>query len=255
MILWLLLLFLLGLCIGSFLNVLIYRLPKNESLFGRSYCDNCKKKLSWLELIPLLSYAFLSGRCKGCKKKIDPVIPLVELTTALFFASLLFKFPILNFDGVILLIYYLFIFSCFIAIFFIDLKKGIIPDKIIYPAIILTLVYSFLNQLVIENILSGMGASLFFLILFLITKGKGMGFGDVKLAFLLGLFLGFPAIVFGLYLAFLTGGISSLILILWGKKKWRGDSIAFGPFLILGAIFAFFFRDLMVLLLSNFLSL
>lgn len=255
MILWLSLFFLLGICVGSFLNVLIYRLPKNESLFGRSHCDNCGKKLSWFELIPLVSYIFLGGRCKKCKKIIDPTIPLVEFITAFFFASLILKFPILNFDGVILLAYYLFIFSCFTVIFFIDQKKGIIPNKIIYPAITLTFVYSFLAQKIIESFLSGISASLFFFAIYFITKGKGMGFGDVKLAFLLGLFLGFPGVVFGLYLAFLTGGISSLILILWGKKKWQGDSIAFGPFLILGAIFAFFFTDRLVSLLSNFLLL
>ncbi|HZQ29666.1 MAG TPA: prepilin peptidase [Patescibacteria group bacterium] len=249
---WVILLFVLGLCVGSFLNVVIYRLPKGESLLGRSYCDNCKKKLSWLELIPLVSYLFLKGRCRSCNKRIDSSIPTVELVTALIFTSLILKFPIISWYG---FLYLLFIFSSFVAIFFIDLKKGIIPDKIVYPAIILTLIYSFFNQTIIENLAAGLASSLFFFLLYIGTRGKGMGFGDVKLALLLGLFLGFPKILFSLYIAFLTGGIYSLILILWRKKRWHGDSVAFGPFLILGAILSFFLGERLVSLLSNYLSL
>lgn len=244
------LIFLLGLCLGSFLNVVIYRLPKGEGFLGRSYCDNCKNKLSWFELIPLFSFIVLKGRCRRCRKNIDPTIPIVELFSALFFTAIFLKFPVVS---SISLVYFLFIFSSFIAILFIDLKNGIIPDKITYPAIFLTLSYSFFNQRFIESLLSAVFASLFFFILYILTRGKGMGFGDVKLVFLLGLFLGFPGIVFSLYIAFLTGAIISLILILWGKKKFRGDSIAFGPFLILGAILTFFFEKQLVSLLSNFL--
>jgi prepilin signal peptidase PulO-like enzyme (type II secretory pathway) len=145
--------------------------------------------------------------------------------------------------------YYLFILSGLIVVFFADIKYGIIPDKIIFPAIVASLLYLFIipNSLFsprgeagMIHILSAIGAFLFFLFLFLITKGRGMGFGDVKLVFLLGLILGFPKIVAAFYIAFLTGAILGCILILWGKKKLTGGTIPFGPFLVLGAIIAMF---------------
>jgi len=250
-----LLLFILGLCFGSFLNVVIYRLPKNKSLFGRSYCDNCKRKLSFFDLIPLLSFVFLKGKCRYCKKKIDPIIPIVELITGILFATTILKFPVFSPSSLLNLIYYLFILSSLVSIFFIDIKNGIIPNKITYPAIFLTFIFVFFDQRIIESFLTAFLTALFFFLLYIFTRRRGMGFGDIKLVFLIGLFLGFLKIIFSLYIAFLTGAFVSLILILWGKKKFSKDSIAFGPFLVLGAIITVFLGDLLVSLLSNFLSL
>jgi prepilin signal peptidase PulO-like enzyme (type II secretory pathway) len=149
-------------------------------------------------------------------------------------------------QSLIPLIYYLFIVSCLIVIFFADLKYGIIPDKIIFPAIIVSGLYLALNfQLLIPHLLSAVGACFFFLLLFLITKGKGMGFGDVKFAFLMGLILGFPNIVVSLYVAFLTGAIVGCILIVWRKKRVFGTSIPFGPFLVLGTLVAIFYGEIL----------
>ena len=150
--------------------------------------------------------------------------------------------------------YYLFIISCLIAIFFADLKYGIIPDKIIFPAIIVSFLYLILNTnyLILPYLLSAFGACFFFLFLFLITKRRGMGFGDVKFAFLMGLILGFPKIVVGLYVAFLTGAIVGCILIAWRKKKLFGTSIPFGPFLAIGVIVAIFYGEILI---QNFLRL
>jgi len=244
--------FIFGLSIGSFLNVIIYRLPQNKNLLGRSYCDNCKRKIFWFDLVPIVSYLFLKGRCRFCKNKIDWQIPIVELSTAFLFVSVFLKFPILTDFK---LWFYLFVVSSLIAIFFIDLRNGMIPDKIIYPVTIIALLFvifsspfSFLNF-----VFSGVISFLFFLIIFLVTHGKGMGFGDVKLATVLGLILGFPKIIISLYLAFLTGGILSLILILWGKKRFKKDTIAFGPFLAFSALLTIFLGDKLVLLLSSFL--
>jgi len=262
---FLFILFIFGLFVGSFLNVLIDRLPKGKSIIkGRSYCDKCKKILKWYDLIPLLSFISLKGRCRYCKAKLSFYYPLVELTTGLMFAITAsfvlnsFEFPIsnfqflinsqfLNFQLLMSLIYYLFIISSLIVIFFADLKYGIIPDKIVFPAIFVSAFYllTMNYQLLTINFLSAVGASLFFLILFLITKGKGMGFGDVKFAFLMGLILGFPNIVVGLYAAFLTGAIVGCILILWQKKRIRGTSIPFGPFLVIGSLTAIFFGDVL----------
>jgi len=245
-----LIIFLFGLAVGSFLNVLIDRLPKDESVIkGRSYCDRCKKPLLWYDLIPLLSFLILKGKCRNCHSPISYFYPTVELITGVIFVFLFIflpqeniKYQISNIKYVISLIYYLFITSSLIIIFFTDLKYGIIPDKIVYPAVLVSLFYLFIihNSLFLIHVMSALGAFLFFLILYLGTKGRGMGFGDVKLVFLLGLFLGWPKVIVAFYIAFLTGAVVGCILILWGKKRLTGGTIAFGPFLVLGAIISLF---------------
>jgi leader peptidase (prepilin peptidase) / N-methyltransferase len=263
--------FILGLFVGSFLNVLADRLPRNETVIkGRSHCEKCKKDLAWYDLIPLLSFIFLKGRCRYCRVRLSYYYPMVEFVTGILFVLTAlfvlespqfqisnFKFQInsqfLNFHLLISLAYYLFIVSSLIVVFFTDLKYGIIPDKIILPAILISFLYLILNAnyLILPYLLSAVGACLFFLLLFLITKGKGMGFGDVKFAFLMGLILGFPNIVISLYIAFLTGAIVGVILVIWRKKKISGASIPFGPFLVLGTLSAIFLGNL---LFQNFLK-
>lgn len=238
--------FVLGLFVGSFLNVLIDRFPKGESVIkGRSHCEKCKKTLRWYDLIPVLSFIFLKGKCRYCGTSLSLYYPMTELTTGVLFAGV-FLFvggQNINFISIIIVIYYLFITSSLIVIFFADLKYGIIPDKIIFPAIFVSLVYLILNTYYLIPILSALGASLFFLLLFLVTRGRGMGFGDVKFAFLMGLILGFPNIVVALYTAFLTGAAVGIILILWRRKRIRGATIPFGPFLVLGTLMSILFGD------------
>ncbi len=247
-------LFFFGLVVGSFLNVLIDRLPRDEQIFkGRSYCESCKYKLSFSDLIPVLSFVLLQGKCRYCHSPLSYYYPIVEITTGLLF--------VLSFVYLqqFFIVYYLFLISFLIVIFFTDLKYGIIPDKILFPAIIISFLFfvftseeSWLRRLSLPpsevggRLLAGAGAFLFFLFLFLVTKGRGMGFGDVKYVILMGLVLGFPNIVVGLYIAFLTGAIVSIILVLWGKKKLRGSTIPFGPFLVFGTIAAMFFGDLLL---------
>lgn len=258
-------LFILGLFVGSFLNVLVDRIPKGEfHIKGRSRCDKCKKTIKWHDLIPLLSFVFLKGKCRYCNTSLSFYYSIIELTTGILF--LLTAFFILNdsqflplrqgFEGqaisnfqlLIPLIYYLFIISSLIVIFFADLKYGIIPDAILLPSVAVSLLYLFINHnsLIPNHIAAGIGASVFFLLLFLVTQGKGMGFGDVKLVFLMGLILGFPNIVVGLYIAFLTGAVVGCILIIWRKKRLFGTSIPFGPFLVIGTLAAIFFGDSLV---------
>lgn len=239
-------LFILGLSIGSFLNVLIDRLPRRESILGRSYCEFCKKTLSWKDLIPALSFIYLRGKCRYCKAKLSYQYPIVEFITGLLFVLTIYYLPYTNFSTNYLVssIYYLTIVSSLIVIFFSDLKYGIIPDKIIFPAVLVSLVYLFIihNSLFIIHIASAIGAFLFFLFIYLITRGRGMGLGDVKLSFLIGLVLGFPGTIFALYIAFLTGGFIGIILILWKKKKLK-YAIPFGPFLVIGCGVSLFFQD------------
>ena len=272
--------FLLGLAVGSFLNVLIDRLPKEENvLVGRSYCDHCRHQLVWYDLIPLLSFVLLAGRCRYCQKKISWQNPLVELVTGGFFVLVVFRIlGDLGGSGIsVTSICYLpagkagllFVICSLIVIFFADLKYGIIPDRIVFPAIVLTSLFHFagvfllrptirgvpsghlgggtspiLNSQfsILNYLLAGLVASGFFGLLVVLTKGRGMGLGDVKLAFLMGLVLGLPRIIVALYFAFLTGALVSAILILSKKKKF-GQTVPFGPFLVGGTIFALFYGN------------
>lgn len=265
---FLLTLFFIGLCVGSFLNVLIDRLSLEKNpLKGRSYCDNCKKTLKWFDMIPVLSFLILGGKCRFCKKKISFYYPVVEIITGLMFGiTYLITSSNLAIDlnppFIINYLFLIFIFSSLIVIFFSDLKYGIIPDIVLFPATLLTLIYntssnmfhfssiyhlSFLNM-----VSSGIAGFAFFLALNIFTKGKGMGFGDVKLAFFMGVFLGFPRIISAFYVAFLTGAIIGIILILWKKKKLKGTTIPFGPFLVLGTILSFFWGEKILGIFLNF---
>lgn len=244
--------FVFGLIVGSFLNCLIYRIEKGESfLKGRSYCPNCKHVLNWQDLIPVFSFLILKGKCRYCQKPISWQYPLVETTTGILFVMILWFstlqgqsfFP----QGLSLNLLYYLIITCFLIIIFVyDLKHYIIPDRVIYPAIAIALIFSFQflisNQFLIFNqlILSAFGAAAFFLLIVLISKGRWMGIGDIKLAFLMGLFLGFPNILVALFLAFFTGAVVGLILIVLQRKNLKSE-IPFGPFLVTGTILAIFF--------------
>ena len=168
----------LGLCVGSFLNVLADRLPREESVVkGRSHCEKCKKTLHWHDLIPLVSFISLKGECRYCHARLSFYYPIVEITTGVLFVITTifvfnnFQFLIFNFQLLISLIYYLFIVSSLIVIFFADLKYEIIPDKIVFPAIVVSALYLIVNTqyAMLPYLLSALGAGLFFLFLFLIT--------------------------------------------------------------------------------------
>jgi leader peptidase (prepilin peptidase)/N-methyltransferase len=229
--------FIFGLCVGSFLNVLIYRLPRFLSpLEGRSYCPKCKKKILWHDNIPLLSFILLKGKCRFCRSPISFQYPLVEFITGVLFVLVVIFLPpkqdywvigLLD-DWIIGLLVYWVIISALVVIFFTDLLHQIIPDQVVYPAILISLLYAI--RYTPYAIPASLGAGTLFLLLNLVTRGKGMGLGDVKLAGLMGLVLGFPKIVIALYLAFLTGALVGVILILLGRKRF-GEHLAFGPFL------------------------
>jgi leader peptidase (prepilin peptidase)/N-methyltransferase len=246
--------FIFGLAIGSFLNCVIYRLQKDEEfLVKRSYCPDCKKILNWPDLIPLLSYLYLRGKCRHCQAKISLQYPLVELTTGFLFVFVLFflsqEMPIrqINAMAFILRIYYLVITALLIIIFVSDLKYYIIPDKIIYPATGIALLYNIWSLVIghwsfkefLNPIFSAIFASAFFIAIILISKGRWLGWGDVKLAFFMGLLLGFPNILIALFLAFLFGAIIGVGLIIAGRKTLKSE-VPFGPFLVTGTFMALF---------------
>jgi prepilin signal peptidase PulO-like enzyme (type II secretory pathway) len=232
--------FLFGLCIGSFLNCFVYRLEQDKTMSGRSFCPNCKHTLSFFDLFPVFSFLFLNAKCRYCHKKISWQYPLVEIATGLIFLLIFYakggQAFSWNFLNIIFLFY---IFSVLIIIFIYDLKHYLIPDKVLFPAIIISLLYNLINwQNILNVLLAVVIASGFFLTIFLISRGKWMGFGDVKLAILMGLLLGFPSIIVALFLAFFLGAIIGLTLMILDKKGLKSE-IPFGPFLITGTFLAF----------------
>lgn len=232
--------FLFGLVFGSFANVLIDRGDDISVLTDRSHCDFCKKTLLWHELIPILSYVLLGGRCSSCKKKLSIQYPLVEFIMGVAFV-LVFSF--LHLTSYIFLVFYLMLTFSFVVLFIEDLKYFILPDSMIVLSILCIGAIFLLSPInPLPYLFSAIGAGGFFYCLWHITKGKGMGFGDVKLAFVMGLFLGYPKIIVALYIAFLTGALYGVILIL-GKKKSLKSAVAFGPFLLLGLAASAYFGD------------
>ena len=232
--------FLFGLAVGSFLNCIIYRLEEGESfLRGRSFCPHCGHILSFGDLIPVLSFLILKGKCRYCSQKISWQYPLVEISTGLLFISLL------NLTQVRPVYFYLLLMGCFLIIIFVyDLKYYIIPDKIIYPAIVIAFLYTLRDpaSLMKPGLTAAFLASAFFLIIVILSRGKWMGIGDIKLAFLIGLILGWPKILPALFLAFLIGAIIGIGLIVAGKKTLKSE-VPFGPFLVIGTFIAIFFGD------------
>jgi len=235
--------FLFGLAVGSFLNSIIYRLQTGENfLFTRSHCPYCKHILNWQDLIPLFSFLILKEKCRYCQQKISWQYPLVEIATAILF---LVGFNPQNF---LFSIFYFLIASLLIIIFVYDLKHYIIPDKVIYPAIFIVGIWYLVSGIffhfytkyyILNTLYSAFGAAIFFLVIVLISSGKWMGSGDVKLALFMGLFLGFPNILVALFSAFLLGAIIGLGLIIAGKKTLKSE-VPFGPFLVSGTFIALF---------------
>lgn len=241
---WLLMIFIFifGLIAGSFLNCLIYRLETGQRMTKRSFCPHCKHKLSWQDLIPLLSFLLLKGKCRYCKKRISLQYPLVEASTGILFLTIFWRF---NFNLSLDFAFWIFISCVLVLIFVYDIKHYIIPDKVIFPAIALTFLYKLFSDfhfLIYNLLFSALFAFLFFLTIILISRGKWMGFGDAKMAFFMGLLLGFPKILISLFFAFFIGGIIGIILLLSKKKKLKSE-VPFGPFLTVGTFIAMFFGE------------
>lgn len=283
MILGLSLSFFLGAVLGSFAKAIADRSLGQRSFWGRSYCERCKISLPWYDLLPILSYLFLGGKCRQCRRDISIEYLLVEVGMGLLIGFLFwqqsqnFQFQINTAFLFAELLFKAFFVTILVILFLTDLKKMLIPDRIVIPAIwisiifitIITIIkviflYYTLNQTRIGQlllpphsdffqrhalitaeplfwgILMGILIGGFFWGLIIITKGKGMGGGDVKLGALIGLALGFPLSLVALITAFLSGAILSLLLIFTGKKNFK-SSIPFGPFLVFGSLIALFF--------------
>jgi len=230
------LIFILGLIVGSFSNVCIYRIPRNESIiFPASHCPKCRSNISPKDNIPLLSYILLKGRCRNCKSKISIQYPIVEFLTGLIYLIIYLIYG-LSVQSLI----YIILSSALIIIAFIDLNKQVIPEVISLPGMVIGLILSFFVPY-ISFINSALGVVIGGGIILIIGvagsaifKKEAMGGGDVKLAAMIGAFLGWRYIIISLFLGFFLGALAGIILIL-SKIKSRDDVVPFGPFIVLGS--------------------
>lgn len=240
--------FIFGLFFGSFLDVLIDRIPIGKSvIYGRSVCEFCNHTLAFYDLIPVVSFLFLRGTCRYCHKKLSLQYPLIELVSGFLFVCIYFlEMPMSPLQISIFAIDVL-LASLGLVLTIIDIKHRILPDKLLIVFGALCLLRFVLDNpfLIINRFEVALLSMLPLLLIFLFTKGKGMGFGDVKLIFVLGFLLGFPRILFAYYVAFLTGGVVGVILILRRKKSFHKATIAFGPFLFIGAAVASIWGDIL----------
>ena len=232
--------FVIGLVIGSFSNVCIYRLPRNESLIRPgSHCPQCNTPIKYYDNIPIISYLILKGKCRYCDKKIPIKYPLVELLTGIIYLALYLFY---GFQPITFI--YMVLCSVLIIITFIDLKERIIPDVLSIPFIIVGFLTSFFlrNLTPVESILGILaGGGSLLIIAFVgayLFKKEAMGGGDVKLAAMIGAFLGWQLTLLSLFLGFFLGSLVGIAVLI--KNKRQSDIVPFGPFIAMGTIIAIF---------------
>lgn len=280
--------FIFGLCLGSLSKVIADRSLTTKTFFGRSFCTFCKKKLAWYDLIPIVSYASLRGKCRYCHKRLSLEYPLMELLTGLLGAGIFGKlipsnFLILSWETQLIIALNLLI-SCIvvvvlISVFLTDFKTGYIPDRITQPSLwlvfILLIISSLfkvyllfqslqlsplgkyllppysnyfyrhaldLSQPLFYGALMALSLGLFFYLLIILTKGRGMGGGDLKLGVFLGLAFGFPDSLVVMMLSFVLGSVFGIGLILFGRKRF-GQTLPFGPFMSVAGIICLFWSN------------
>jgi leader peptidase (prepilin peptidase)/N-methyltransferase len=227
------LVFVLGLVFGSFVSAFSWRYPKGISIAkGRSMCPKCHTKISWYDNIPLLSFLILKAKCRHCKNKISLRYPLIELVTAIGFAMI--GYFTLSTGLSLQFVYSILIFLILETIFVIDFENQIIPDSFTFIGILVSVIMMLLigDQQLLSRLFAGLAAASMLLLIHLATRGRGMGLGDVKFAILGGMITGPKLFLIWMFIAFLTGAIVGIILII-GKKKGLKSQIAFGPFLVL----------------------
>jgi len=238
--------FFLGSIWGSFLGVIIERLVWQKGkwrldLISSSHCLHCEKKLAWFDLIPIFSFIILGGKCRYCQKKIGYLPILIEVLSGLLFVGTFLIFGLSAAS-----VFNFFLGSILLIIFLFDIKKQLVPDPLILLLFLLAIIKIIFNLAPVfftlnlwNPLIGGLAALTFFLLLYFITRGKGMGLGDAKLGFVLGLFLGFKLSLFMLWFSFVLGAMLAIPLLLFGLKQ-KSDKIAFAPFLILSFLLIYF---------------
>lgn len=207
---------------------------------GRSYCPKCRQQLKWYELFPLVSFILQWARCRSCKQKIDWQYPLVELAAGILFVlSWNLDFGFWN-----LIQWYL--LSVLIVLFVYDLRYGLVPDKVVLPAIGVALIFNIVVQpslLVVGYLLLAvLVGALFFAVQYLYSKGRWLGSGDIRIGALMGAMLGWPLLVEGLTVSYIIGGAVGVLLLIAGKKRF-GQTLPLGTFLTLGTAIVFLYGE------------
>ena len=254
----LLFIFMIGLSVGSFLTAFTYRVPTGKNISkGRSYCPKCKNTIKWYDNIPLISFLLLKGKCRNCSEKISKRYPMIESVTAFSFVIIaLYSCGCIyqsagngicqyfNIFGTHTAPYLFVVSAIFIAVFVTDFEHQIILDELVFLLFILTffMIILYSPGTVFVRLLSGFIASLFLLLLHLVTRGRGMGLGDVKLALAGGMILGWPLTLVWVGLSFVIGGAIGVLLLLNKRIKF-GKQIAFGPFLVLAFFITLIFGE------------
>ena len=239
------LIFIYGLLIGSFLNVVIYRIPREENIaWPGSHCPGCGHGLKWYDNIPLLSYLLLKGRCRYCKEEISLQYPLVEALNGIIYVLLYIFFYQVKLDFVFLAL----ISSTLLAILVIDLKEQLIPDVLVVIVLISSIIHKALLHFLegipfplTDSLLGLIIAGGLFLLIVFVSRG-GMGGGDVTLIGALGFVLGVRGILMVIFLSFVLGSVISIFL-LAARIKSRKDPIPFGPFIVISFYITLFFGD------------
>ena len=237
--------FLLGLVVGSFLNVLIIRGYREEKPNGRSRCMRCGKILKVRELIPVLSFLAQKGRCRSCGIVLSWQYPLVELATAVLFAFstwyALETSKYLNIEAFVVILASWVIISAAIHIFVTDLRWQIIPNgAVLVLLIVAVILLETRSATIVVDLVSSLIIALFLTALWFFSKGRAIGFGDVKLIFATSLLLGFPSSVVAFLFSFWLGGLIGILLLATRQKKLK-NRIPFGPFILVGTALAYFF--------------
>ncbi|MFH0828942.1 MAG: prepilin peptidase [Candidatus Kerfeldbacteria bacterium] len=227
--------FVFGTAIGSFCNVVIYRLHSGDSpLRGRSFCPSCKHTLEANDLVPILSFLMLRGKCRYCKARISLQYPLVELASGIITLLMVLQF------GISVAALLGMILGAFLVVIFVyDLKHELILDRVSIPAMAVAIAASLaLHRTFTSVVLGGILGAGFFLLQYLISRGKWIGGGDIRLGAVLGLALGWPLILVSLVIAYLTGAIAAIVLIA-AKKRSMSSMVPFGTFLSLAGVITF----------------
>lgn len=256
---YIILLALLGLSFGSFINALVYRLHEKKTLFGRSECPNCHHQLSWLDIIPLFSFITLKGKCRYCREKISWQYFFVELSSCLLFVA----FFILNYYfkdfNVLLLIRDLITVLSLITIFVYDAKYMEIPDEVSIPTVVIVAILNIIIFKDLNSVLFGATfGALFFLIQFIFSKGKWIGGGDIRMGLLIGVLFGPQKALFAIFLSYFIGAIYAIPILInkyFNKKeiingKIKETELPLAPFLTIGTILVMLFSSYIAKLLS-----
>ncbi len=239
--------FILGLVLGSFLNVCIYRLPKGESIvYPPSKCPSCGAVIKWYDNIPLISYILLKGRCRNCKERISLQYPLVELLTGFLTTGIFLKFGV-SFDT----LYFLFLVYALIVISFIDLKFKLVPVKVCYFLMVIGIILSpFSENITFEDSVLGAsfgaGVILFIIETYFVIRGvEGMGYGDANIMALIGAYIGWEKVLLVLFISSFVGALIGISYMVF-KKQGMKVAIPYGPFLSIGAYVTIIFGDSIV---------